>query len=154
VEAEIREIVDRETRAWDTKDVHLLLSIFHPDLVWPWPPSEEAHDPIDWVWGIGRFDAERWRRVYTELFLTHDLVHNRRAIRRVSVSPEGDGAFAVVDVDTLWRNVADGTRMHWHGRACKVYARVGSEWKLTMHTGLLAYPPVGGSSTPSTASRP
>jgi ketosteroid isomerase-like protein len=141
VEAQIRELVDRETRAWDNQDVDLLLTIFHPDVVWPWPPDAHAHDPIDWVWGMGRFDAARWRREWSELFATHDLVHNRRDTRRVSVSPEGDGAFAVVDVDTLWRNRSDGSEMHWRGRACKVYARVGSEWKLTMHTGLLAYPP-------------
>jgi hypothetical protein len=29
----VREIVDRETRAWDTKDADLLLSVFHPDMV-------------------------------------------------------------------------------------------------------------------------
>ncbi len=33
--AEIREIVDRETRAWDTQKVDLLLTIFRPDMVWP-----------------------------------------------------------------------------------------------------------------------
>jgi hypothetical protein len=32
---EIEEIVNRETRAWDTQDVDLMLSIFHPDMVWP-----------------------------------------------------------------------------------------------------------------------
>ena len=32
-EAAIHEIVDRETRAWDTQDVELLLSVFHPDMV-------------------------------------------------------------------------------------------------------------------------
>jgi hypothetical protein len=36
-ENEIAEIVNRETRAWDTKDVDLLITIFHPDMVWPWP---------------------------------------------------------------------------------------------------------------------
>jgi hypothetical protein len=30
---EIKEIVNRETRAWDTKDVELLMTIFHPDMV-------------------------------------------------------------------------------------------------------------------------
>jgi hypothetical protein len=28
------EIVNRETRAWDTKDVALLISVFHTDMVW------------------------------------------------------------------------------------------------------------------------
>jgi ketosteroid isomerase-like protein len=41
-------------------------------------------------------------------------------------------------VDTLWRDRA-GNDFHWKGRACKVYSKVGSEWKMTMHTGLLAY---------------
>jgi ketosteroid isomerase-like protein len=140
VEAEIREIVDRETRAWDNQDVDLLLSVFHHDMVWPWPPSQDAHDPVEWVWGMGRFDESRWRRIWADLFATHDLVHNRRDVRRIDVSPEGDGAFAVVDVDTLWRNRADGSDFHWLGRACKVYARVGEDWKMTMHTGLLSYP--------------
>ncbi len=43
VNSEIKEIVDRETRAWDTQDADLLLSVFHPvfhpDIVWPWPKS-------------------------------------------------------------------------------------------------------------------
>ena len=35
IESEIREILDRETRAWDTQDVELLMTVFHPDMVWP-----------------------------------------------------------------------------------------------------------------------
>lgn len=136
----IQEIVDRETRAWDTQDVDLLLSIFHPDMVWPWPPASDVHDPAQWVWGMGRFDSRRWRRAYEELFATHRLIHNRRETVRISLSPEGDGAFAVVDVDTLWRRTDDGSDFHWLGRACKVYSLVSGEWKLTMHTGLLDYP--------------
>jgi ketosteroid isomerase-like protein len=131
--------VDRETRAWDTQDVDLLLSIFHPDMVWPGPPASDVHDPAQWVWGMGRFDTRRWQRVYEELFATHRLIHNRRETVRISLSPEGDGAFAVVDVDTLWRT-DDGSDFHWLGRACKAYSLVSGEWKLTMHTGLLEYP--------------
>lgn len=138
VEAEIREIVDRETRAWDTKDVALLLSVFHPDMVWPWPPTAQHHDPATWIFWAGRYDYERWRRNWQQLFDTHELVHNRRETVRVVVTPEGDGAFAVVDVDTLWRD-ASGREQHWKGRACKVYSRVGGGWKMTMHTGLLDY---------------
>jgi len=37
VKAQIEEIVNRETRAWDTKDAGLLMTIFHPDMVWPFP---------------------------------------------------------------------------------------------------------------------
>lgn len=135
---EIVEIVNRETRAWDTKDVELLISVFHPDMVWPWPRTAQSHDPMDWVMVMGRFDRERWKQAWQQLFDTHTLAHNRRRIQKIEISEQGDGAFAVVDVDTLWRD-ANGNDFHWKGRACKVYSWMGSEWKLTMHTGLLEY---------------
>jgi len=138
IEEEIREIVNRETRAWDTKDVKLLLTIFHPDMVWPWPPTPQHHDPVDWVFWAGRYDYERWSGNWQQLFDTHELIHNRREIVKIVVTEEGDGAFAVVDVDTLWRD-SEGKEQHWVGRACKVYSKVGGEWKMTMHTGLLDY---------------
>lgn len=138
--AEIEEIVGRETRAWDTQDAALLLTVFHLDMVWPWPPDAQAHDPLEWVMPYGRFDAGRWGRAWQTLFDTHRLIHNRRVIRRIEVSPEGDGAFAVVDIDTLWRD-AQGNEQHWKGRTCKVYAKVDGEWKMTMQTGALEYPP-------------
>ncbi len=138
--AAIGELVDRETRAWDTQDVELLMSILHPDMVWPWPPHAQAHDPMDWVLEWGRYDEVRWRRGWQALFDTHELVHNRRETLRIVVSSEADGALAVVDVDTLWRH-ADGNDFHWLGRAGKIYSKVGSDWKLIAHTGLLEYPP-------------
>ena len=135
----IEEIVHRETRAWDTQDVDLLLSIFHPDMVWPWPASSQSHDPMDWKMGMGRYHAERWPQSWQALFQTHTLIHNRRQIKKIEVSPEGDGAFAVVDIDTLWRR-EDGVTSHWKGRVCKVYTKLPSgEWKLIMHTGVLEY---------------
>jgi len=139
VEDQIREMVHRETRAWDARDAEALVSIFHPDMVWPWPPDDESHDPAHWVFPQGRFDRDRWKTAWQQLFDTHDLVHNRRNIARVVVSEQQDGAFAVVDVDTLWRNIETGTLFHWNGRACKGYTRVGNEWKLIFHTGLLRY---------------
>lgn len=138
-ERQIQEVVDRETRAWDTQNAQLLLSIFHPDMVWPWPPTPNSHDPQSWVWGMGRFDPERWRASWEELFATHDLIHNHRRTIRISISPEQDGAFAVVDVDTLWRHRDNGTDQHWKGRACKLYTLLVGEWKLIAHTGLLDY---------------
>ena len=57
VEDEIREIIDRETRAWDTNDVHLLLTIFHPDKIWPLESND--HDPVKWVAGMGRYNYKR-----------------------------------------------------------------------------------------------
>jgi ketosteroid isomerase-like protein len=138
IESEIVEIVNRETTAWDTKDVDLLITIFHPDMVWPWPRTAASHDPMDWEFVLGRFHAERWKKVWQDLFATHTLVHNRRQIRKIEISEQGDGAFAVVDVDTLWRG-PDGKDFHWKGRACKVYGKTRDEWKMTMHTGLLEY---------------
>jgi SnoaL-like domain len=139
VGSELQEIVDRETRAWDTQDADLLLSVFHPDMVWPWPKSSSSHDPMEWVLEWGRYDAQRWRRGWQELFDTHSLIRNDRETKKIEVSQEGDGAFAVVDIDTLWRSPL-GEEMRWQGRVCKVYAKVGGEWKMTMHTGVLVYP--------------
>jgi ketosteroid isomerase-like protein len=138
IEEEIIEIVNRETRAWDTKDIGLLMTIFHPDMVWPWPRTAHSHDPMDWVFWAGRYNYERWSGNWQGLFDTHELIHNRREIKKIVVTEEGDGAFAVVDVDTLWRD-AEGNDFLWKGRACKVYTRVGEEWKMIMHTGLLDY---------------
>lgn len=140
IEGEIEEMVHRETRAWDARDADALLDLFHPDMVWPWPPDANAHDPMDWIFVLGRYDRERWRAVWQELFDTHELVYNRRRIRRVQVTDEGDGALAVVDIDTLWR-ASDGTESHWKGRVCKVYSLVDGDWKMTMHTGILDYGP-------------
>lgn len=141
----IRAAIDAETQAWDAQDVDRLLDVFHPDIVWPWPPGPDAHDPAEWIWGLGRFDAVRWRGAWQELFDSHELVHNRRTTVRISVAPDGGGGLGVVDVDTLWRRRDDGAESHWLGRAGKVYSRVTDGWKLIMHTGLLAYPPAAAS---------
>lgn len=137
-EIEIKEMVDRETRGWDTKDAELLTTLFHPDMVWPWPRTFQSHDPMDWIFVLGRFNRERWMKNWQELFDTHDLAHNIRKIRKIVVSEEKDGACAVVDIDTLWV-ARDGAPNHWQGRVCKVYAKVGGEWKMTMHAGVLQY---------------
>ena len=136
---EIEEIVNRETRAWDTQDVDLLMTIPHPDMVWPWPKDNQAHDPMDWVLEWGRYDYERWKKGWQELFDTHKLAHNKREIKKIEISKEMDGAFAVVDIDTLWINIK-GIKNHWKGRACKAYTKMSdNQWKLIMHTGVLNY---------------
>jgi ketosteroid isomerase-like protein len=135
---QIEEIVNRETHAWDTKDVALLMTIFHPDMVWPFPRTAQSHDPMDWVMVLGRYDYDRWKNGWQQLFDTHELINNRRQIRKIEVSAEGDGAFAVVDIDTLWRD-RQGNNNHWKGRVCKVYTKLNDEWKLIMHTGVLEY---------------
>ena len=138
-EREIRDMVDRETAAWNQQDAEALVDLFHEDMVWPWPADAHAHDPATWVFPQGRYDRERWKAGWQAIFDTHDLVHNRRETIRIAISHEGDGAFAVVDVDTLWRNRETGQDFHWKGRASKGYSRVRGQWKLIMHTGLLDY---------------
>jgi ketosteroid isomerase-like protein len=122
VESEIQATVDRETRAWDTQDVDLLISVFHPDMVWPWPPTAR----------------HRWRDGWQQLFDTHELVRNERATRKIVVSDQGDGAFAVVDIDTAWRDER-GAELSWSGRTCKIYTKMGDEWKMIAQTGVLDY---------------
>jgi ketosteroid isomerase-like protein len=139
VVSEIQAMVDRETRAWDAMDAEALVALFHPDMVWPWPPDAQRHDPADWVFPMGRYDRARWKAGWQELFDTHELVHNARSTVRIAVSDQGDGAFAVVDVDTLWRHRVTQEPFHWKGRACKGYTKVGTGWLLIYHTGLLDY---------------
>jgi ketosteroid isomerase-like protein len=138
-EHEIQAMVDRETAAWDRQDAEALVSLFHPDMVWPWPADAKGHDPASWVFPQGRYDRARWKAGWEELFRTHELVRNVRNTVRVVLSKEGDGGFAVVDVDTQWRKRSDGALFHWKGRACKGYTRVGERWLLIFHTGLLDY---------------
>jgi len=139
VEKQIRDIVDKETLAWDTQDVSLLISIFHPDMVWPFPPNADAHDPMDWIFVMGRYDKKRWMALWQNLFDTHRLVHNRREISKIVLSEQKDGAFAVVDIDTLWINDR-GDEDHWKGTVCKIYSKCEDGWKMIMQTGALNYP--------------
>ncbi len=145
---EIREIVERESRAFDTKDVELMLSIYHPDMVWAWPPHSKAYDPMEWIMRVGRFNYDRWYKL-TKLFMdTHTVVHNRREIKKIVMTDEQDGAFAVVDIDTLFkRDVSSDSP--WHdgsdeehilGRACKIYTLVNDEWKMIYQPGTMHYP--------------
>ncbi|MFW9771694.1 MAG: hypothetical protein ACFFFB_11670 [Candidatus Heimdallarchaeota archaeon] len=138
IKKEIEEIVNRETKAWDQQDVDLLMTIFHPDMVWPWPRTPQSHDPMDWVLEWGRYNFNRWRNGWLKLFNTHKLEHNHREIKKIELSKEFDGAFAVVDIDTLWINKM-GNKSHWKGRVCKIYSKVNNAWKMIMQTGVLEY---------------
>ena len=135
---EIEEIINRETKAWDNQDIDLLMTVFHPDMVWPWPKSSKSHDPMDWVLEWGRFDYQRWRNGWLELFNTHKLHHNNRKTKKIEISKELDGAIAVVDIDTLWID-KQGVKNHWEGRTCKFYTKIGKEWKMIAQTGVLKY---------------
>ena len=135
----IIEIVNRETAAWDYKDIPLLLSVFHPDIVWVWPKDCNAHDPMHWEVPQGKFDYKRWTAIYKGLFKKYDLVHNRRTIMKTKMTNEQDGGFAVVDIDTLWRDPISGEEMHWLGRTCKTYVITQNGFKMIAQTGVLDY---------------
>ncbi len=139
--ATIQEMVDLETKGWDTKNPDLFLSMIHPDMVWPFPPTADSHDPVEWVFVMGRFDRERWRKDWQGLFDTHDLIHNRRKTVKIEICKEEDGALAVVDIDTLWRHKVTGKDFHWKGRVCKIYTKLRTgEWKFYYQTGALNFP--------------
>ena len=134
----IQEIIDRETKAWNQKSVELLLSIFHPDMVWVWPTENKKHDPLTWTSVLGKFDQKRWSESYQGLFTNFDIVRNERKTQKVFLTKEGDGAFAVVDVDTLWKTKT-GEEMHWFGRTCKTYSLTPDGWKMIAQVGVLDY---------------
>lgn len=141
IKQEIQTLVELETKGWDSKNPDLFLSMIHPDMVWAWPPNNQAHDPMDWIFELGRFNRKRWRKAWQDLFDTHDLVRNKRETLKIEITQEGDGAYAVVDVDTLWLERKTGRETHWNGRACKFYTKMpNGEWKMINQTGLLSYP--------------
>ncbi len=138
----IQQMVDLETKAWNTQNPDLFISMIHQDMAWPWPPTADAHDPIDWIFVMGRFDKERWRKIWQELFDSYDLVHNHRNTVRIEISQEQDAAFAVVDIDTLWRHKVTKKDNRWKGRVCKIFTKLSSgEWKFYYQTGALNFPP-------------
>jgi ketosteroid isomerase-like protein len=75
----------------------------------------------------------------------YDLIYNNRKTIKIEVSSEGDGAFAVVDIDdinTHWRHKVTGENFSWNGRVCKIYTQIpNGEWKIILQTGALHYPP-------------
>lgn len=135
---QITEIIDRETTAWSEKSVEKLLSIFHPDMVWVWPTDPKNFDPISWSLPQGKFDYDRYHKIYTEWFYKFDLIKNQRNTVQIKVSQQGDGAFAVVDVDTLWRSKT-GEESHWLGRTGKTYVKMPTGWKMINQVGVFSF---------------
>jgi hypothetical protein len=53
------------------------------------------------------------------------IARNDRVIRKIEISKEGDGAFAVVDIDTLWIDEA-GNHNHWKAACAKSIQRLAT----------------------------
>lgn len=138
VENEVTEIINRETNAWTEKSVEKLLSIFHPNMVWVWPTDKNNFDPISWSLPQGKFDYDRYDKIYTEWFSKFDVIKNQRTTAQIKVSKQGDGAFAVVDIDTLWRS-KDGEESHWFGRTGKTYVKTADGWKMINQVGVFNF---------------
>jgi len=113
---DIEAIINRETEAWNTQDIKLLLSIFHSDMVWVWPKNSNSHNPVDWETPQGKFNSERWTSIYTNMFSKFTLEQNNRKTIKIIETQEKDGGFAVVDIDTIWKNKVTGELMQWQGR--------------------------------------
>jgi hypothetical protein len=137
---DIKDAVNTETLAWDTQNTELFLSIFHPDMVWVWPKNEDSHDPVEWETPLGRFGWDKWKRIYDDMFARYSLIRNERHIIRIVETPEHDGGFAVVDIDTVWEDKSTGEIMRWHGRTCKTYVKTADGFKMIAQTGVLQYP--------------
>ncbi len=137
-ELEVSELINRETKAWSDKSVDLLLSIFHPDMVWVWTSDPKNYDPISWSLPQGKFDYDRYHKIYTDWFSKFDVIRNNRKTVKILTSKQADGAFAVVDIDTLWRSKT-GEESHWVGRTGKTYVKTSGGWKLINQVGVFTY---------------
>ena len=50
----------------------------------------------------------------------------------------GPEAFAVVDIDTLWRS-KEGEESHWFGRTGKTYVKTSNGWKMINQVGVFNF---------------
>src|SRR5947208_3351434 len=89
IQQQIRDIVDRETRAWDAQDVELLISCFHPAMVWPWPPTPQSHDPMTWGWCFAASTASGGSGAGRGRFTRTTLVQTGGKVRRAECRAEG-----------------------------------------------------------------
>lgn len=58
---------------------------------------------MSWASILGKFDYQRWSKVYTDWFSNFNIEKNERKTQKNFITKQGDGAFAVVDIDTLWK---------------------------------------------------
>jgi len=140
VKSEIQALIELETLGLNSKNPDLFLDFIHPDMVWPWAPTSHDHDPVRWKFVLGRFQKERWRKYFQAIFDQYELVRNDRNTVKIEVSPEEDAAFAILDIDSLWRDKDTKQEIQWKGRVCKFYTRTtGRDWKFIFQIGPLDY---------------
>ena len=54
-------------------------------MVWQWAKTPQSHDPMDWIFELGKFDNKRWRKIGDNYY----LIHNNRVIKKIVISNEG-----------------------------------------------------------------
>jgi uncharacterized membrane protein YdbT with pleckstrin-like domain len=70
---------------------------------------------------------------------TRQTFFSRNTVK-IEVSPEEDAAFAILDIDSLWRDKDTRQEIQWKGRVCKFYTKMTSgDWKFILQTGPLDY---------------
>lgn len=139
VEDNLRELIKRELEALKRKDVELLLTIFHEDMVWAWPRSFNTANPFYWEMDLGRFNYERWYFHWKDFFEKFEILHAVMMPQKINLSAQEDAAFAVIDLHFQWESKTNGEIVEWRGRVCKVYTRMEKSWKLIQQTGLIPY---------------
>ncbi len=101
------------------------------------------------------FDKESLRKQYEEIYPKYEqLAKNLKQALEIFLEEKG---FDYVGVFLgLKSSIPFGTRyivkvminhlnkmrifvVHWKVRVCKIYSRIGNEWKMTMHTVVLEY---------------
>lgn len=76
---------------------------------------------------MGKFDHNRWSLIYKDWFANFSITRNNRRTQKITI--QGDGAFAIVDIDTLWIK-SNGESSHWQGRTGKTYVKTTAGWKM------------------------
>lgn len=133
----IMEVLERESRAWSARDVDGLLSVFHPDAVWPFLFNRLNPSPMVWRLTLDRFDSSAWGTYFQRIFEECAITKNVREVKSISFSTRGDQAIAVLDIDTAWLR-RDGEPMRWVGRVAKVFSIMGTEWRIMTQYGPVA----------------
>jgi hypothetical protein len=108
-------------------------------MVWVWPKDSDSHNPVDWETPQGKFNYELWTSIYSDMFANFTLEQNNRKTIKIVETQEKDGGFAVVDINTIWKNKTTGKLMQWRGRTCKTYVKTSNGYKMIAQTGVLSY---------------
>lgn len=107
-------------------------------MVWVWPTDSSNYDLMTWNTPQGKFEKDKYLKIYSDWFSKFELIKNERMTKKITLTKENDGAFAVVDIDTLWRS-KDGEESQWLGRTGKTYVKTSNSWKMINQVGVFNF---------------